>query len=320
MLALRDEIARIGQQAQEARVTVVRSGALGDTILLLPAVDLLRGALPSARVTVVGSPWAERLAPLMARPWTPFPFESPALLPLFAREGCDDASGVFKDADLVVIYSSDPEGLFVRNVQRLCQGTVVCHPVEPPAGVHAACHLAAALTREPPSADGLPLPGLRPPGEDRPRAGPVVLHPGSGGEWKCWPPERFAELAQRLDARVALLEGPADGSACGVVRGYFPAAEIARSSDLEDAAALIASATLYVGNDSGVTHMAAALGTPTVAVFGPTDPAVWRPLGRSVRVVRGRRGWPSVEEVCEAADQLLSERRRQERGCRGDDS
>jgi ADP-heptose:LPS heptosyltransferase len=68
-----------------------------------------------------------------------------------------------------------------------------------------------------------------------------------------------------------------------------------------------ARARLYIGNDSGITHLAAAVGTPVVAVFGPTDPGVWSPRGERVRVVSCAGGWPGVDEVLAAAVGLLAE-------------
>ena len=332
-MLLRNEIRLLGDRTTGARVTVVRAGALGDTIVLLPALQLLTEALPSSRLTVVGSVWAERLVPMLPRPWTVLPFESPDLLPLFAREDCDDASGAFRNADLVVIYSSDPASLFVRNVKRLCAGAVICWPLEPTPGTHAAGHLAAAVTEGPPSTDELPLPSLRVSQQARREAerwlrgqhsgenrAPAMLHPGSGGEWKCWPAQRFAELARRLSAEgtlVVLLQGPADGRACDAVcELLFPdnSTAVGRFESLEDVAALISCAAVYVGNDSGITHLAAALGAPTLAVFGPTDPVVWGPLGSACKLVRGTpaddnpSAWPPFEEVCDAALALMKSR------------
>ena len=330
MLELRHEIRLLAERTPNARVTLVRSGALGDTILLLPIVELLREAVPSAQITVVGSYWADRVAPLLRRPWTVLRFDSLDLLPLFGREDCEDPSGVFREAELVVVCTPELDDIFVRNVRRLCGGTVIPHPVEPPPGVHAACHCAAAVTKGLPQIDELPLPDLVVP----PRAlreaeqwlagrlsgtggPPVVLHAGSGGKWKCWPAERFAGLAQWLGAwgaQVILIQGPADERAVRATGERLPPnipAAVARFESLEYSAALISRAALYVGNDSGITHLAAALGAPTVAVFGPTDPTTWRPLGRSVRVVRGApsdgnpSAWPSLREVCDAASALL---------------
>jgi heptosyltransferase III len=81
----------------------------------------------------------------------------------------------------------------------------------------------------------------------------------------------------------------------------------ARSLPLRTLAATLARASVYVGNDSGVTHLAAAAGTPAVAIFGPTDPAQWSPLGRAVRVLRAdstRLQDVPVAEVLAAADGL----------------
>jgi heptosyltransferase III len=98
--------------------------------------------------------------------------------------------------------------------------------------------------------------------------GTVVLHPFSGSARKNWPLARFQALAARMPLPVEWLVGPEEslsGATC------IP--------DLQDLAAWIAGARAYVGNDSGITHLAAAIGVPTLALFGPTDPAIWSPRG-----------------------------------------
>ncbi|NIA12430.1 MAG: hypothetical protein GWP08_00010 [Nitrospiraceae bacterium] len=110
----------------------------------------------------------------------------------------------------------------------------------------------------------------------------VVIHPGSGGEHKNWPIECFAELASGLEARgrrVTWCMGPAE-------EGVDVVPTLQRAS-LVDLARELASARLYIGNDSGITHLAAAVGCPTIAIFGPTDPAVWGPRGTHVTALRG---------------------------------
>jgi heptosyltransferase III len=103
----------------------------------------------------------------------------------------------------------------------------------------------------------------------------VVLHPFSGSRKKDWPLERFQELAAQLGEPVRWLAGPED---------VLPGAD--RFDDLGDLADWLAGARVYVGNDSGITHLAAAAGTPTVALFGPTDPRVWGPRGERACCVR----------------------------------
>ncbi len=123
----------------------------------------------------------------------------------------------------------------------------------------------------------------------RPGAG-FLIHPGSGGVAKCWPIERYIELATALKS-----DGPVEFVVGEVEMERWTAADLGR---LESVAPLtrcptpmallsrIQSRGVFIGNDSGPTHLAAILATPTVALFGPTDPAVWAPLGPHVTVMR----------------------------------
>lgn len=108
------------------------------------------------------------------------------------------------------------------------------------------------------------------------REGFAVIHPFSGSAKKNWPLEKFRRLASRLEKvmPVRWLRGREDPPLDGAV-------EI---DDLYDVACWLARARLYIGNDSGITHLAAAVGTPVLALFGPTDPRVWAPRGNNVRI------------------------------------
>lgn len=123
---------------------------------------------------------------------------------------------------------------------------------------------------------------------------------------KCWPADRFADVAAELGAPVLLVEGPADAEACRLFLARAPSSPaVARAAGLSVAqlGAVLAACRLFIGNDGGVSHLAAALGVPTVAVFGPTDPGTWSPRGRRVRAVTSgpAGGWPAREAVLEAA-------------------
>jgi len=324
MFPLRHELRRLAGLGRPPRIAIVRPGALGDTVLLLPTVQRIREELPHAALTLVGSHWTSDLVPLLPVPWQFVSFESPELAGLFAERGCCALPAV-RDQDLVVIYTSEPDGAFVRNVRRSCAGLVIPWLVEPPPGVHAACHFAAAVAATLPREDELPIPSLRATSGGRRHAGRwleahglsargplAVVHPGSGGRWKCWPASRFAELVRALAPQGwsgVLLRGPADAGTCQAVESAFSDASVppvAGFDSLEMVAGLIAHADAFVGSDSGVTHLAAALGVSTVAAFGPTDPAVWGPLGRAARAIRGTPAagsswaWPHVADVLDA--------------------
>jgi heptosyltransferase-2 len=190
---------------------------------------------------------------------------------------------------------------------------VIGHDPHPASGEHAARWLARAvfdLVGEP----SQETPVCEPTAEERAQAAewrrrlpPVFLavHPGSGSPAKNWPGERFAAMLQALGAtgEYLLVEGPADDRAAAPLRSG--AAAVARSLPPRVLGALLSSARAFIGNDSGVSHLAAAWGAPTVVLFGPTDPTIWAPVGPRVLVVRSRDGTMEgigVEEVAAALD------------------
>jgi ADP-heptose:LPS heptosyltransferase len=124
----------------------------------------------------------------------------------------------------------------------------------------------------------------------------VAIHPGSGSTEKCWPTARFAEVIKRLwecSYPVLLLSGPADVEVVNDLLQHLslpPTPEmfkIIAGAPLLEVAQHLQQSRCYLGNDSGITQLAAMLGVPTVAIFGPTDPAIWRPVGPFVKVIQG---------------------------------
>ena len=113
-----------------------------------------------------------------------------------------------------------------------------------------------------------------------------VIHPFSGSPRKNWPLERFRELAERLSVPIRWCAGPEEKLDDAV-----------RIANLYELACWLTAASFHIGNDSGITHLAAAVGIPVVAIFGPTDPGVWAPRGEQVRVVSGKLEEITVEQV-----------------------
>ena len=120
----------------------------------------------------------------------------------------------------------------------------------------------------------------------------VLIHPGSGGREKCWPLARFVTVARELtrrDARVCFLIGPVEiewwaEADLAVLAREFPVLRLPAPDAL---AAALTAVKVLIANDSGPAHLAALLGAPTLTLFGPTDAARWRPLGRDARVFSG---------------------------------
>ncbi len=123
----------------------------------------------------------------------------------------------------------------------------------------------------------------------------AIIHPFSGSSKKNWPLSRFQTLSNALPLEVEWLAGPEE-----------ELRDANRFDDLLEAAAWIRGARLYIGNDAGMTHLAAATGVQTLALFGPTDPAVWAPRGENVTVLRNEpiADLP-VPVVLETANRLL---------------
>jgi len=151
-----------------------------------------------------------------------------------------------------------------------------------------------------------------------PGTGVIAVHPGSGGRLKCWPLERYFELIERLqpasDSFVILFTGYAeDGELRKAVSRYARGRKnIFHAADLElmSAASLLSQCGLYIGNDSGFSHLAGMLGCTAVVLFGPTDPLRWRPIGPRVEVVSTGIAAPmtqiTVDEVSERIESIIT--------------
>jgi heptosyltransferase III len=224
------------------------------------------------------------------------PWEAASVASLFTDGGAiaSETRAALSPFDAVLAYTSSP-----ALVQAL--GTtgarVVVHPPHPPdGGPHAARWFAepvvafgADLAASPPLlvATRAEAGAARPWLDRLGGAGFLAVHPGSGSPRKNWPAERFASVVSAIanGAPWLLVEGPAD-AATTTALARLPSVVHAREIPVRVLSALLARAGLYVGNDSGVSHLAAAWGAPVLALFGPTDPAVWAPVGSRVTAIR----------------------------------
>jgi ADP-heptose:LPS heptosyltransferase len=145
------------------------------------------------------------------------------------------------------------------------------------------------------------------------RALVIGFHPGAGKKPNCWPAEGFASVANRLsmefDAAVFVTAGPMDNidinqMTAGLETPYY----LMKNLPLRLVASIIANTRLFISNDTGLMHVAAAVGVPVLSLFGPTDPEQWAPIGSQHRYIVGRDGnmsFISVEEVLETARGML---------------
>ncbi len=127
----------------------------------------------------------------------------------------------------------------------------------------------------------------------------TVLHPFASTPEKTWPAERFLAVAEHLTSPV-FLAGPHDDPAA------FAKFRVVQNAPLAEVKSIIAGAQLFIGNDSGPAHMAAAFGVPSVVLFGPSDPVTWAPWKTEARVLASPEsiGRITVDEVLAAAETL----------------
>jgi ADP-heptose:LPS heptosyltransferase len=120
----------------------------------------------------------------------------------------------------------------------------------------------------------------------------VVIQPGSGGSHKCWHLDNFLAVAKILaneEVEVIFLLGPAEMErlSASAISRIETVTRILTNLSLADVLSVLSNTAGYIGNDSGITHLAAAMGVKTVAVFGPTNPKIYGPIGPAVTILTG---------------------------------
>lgn len=284
------------------RILVIRGGAIGDFVLTLPALKLLRETFPAARIEILGY---KHIAALAERRFYADAVRSIEYGPLssFFAQGSDlsaELTGYFSGFDLIVSYLFDRDQIFERNVRRCGVENFLSCPAKVTGREHAALELARPLAKL-----GIEIldgaARLYPSAADRTvaadllgnRHGTIALHPGSGSDNKNWPIGQWLQLSERVmeaveQASLLVAGGEADATQLASMRAAFQprAVLFAENLPLPHLAATLERCAIFIGHDSGVSHIAAAVGTPSVLLFGPTDPEVWAPANSKVQVLR----------------------------------
>jgi ADP-heptose:LPS heptosyltransferase len=288
-----------------SRIAVIRLRSLGDCVLTTPALELLKTHRPDLRIGVVvedrfralfeGSPHVDDILPPVTRvvaKWHPqmalnFHGGTRSMW-LTAASGAQIRAGFANHA-----YSF----LYTAKIPRAQE------ILGDPRRVHTAEHLASAMFWM-----GVPrteIPRARLSAGPTPLAGAyAVIHPFAATPEKTWPAEGFLAVAEHLRDKAGLepvfLVGPGDDPTA--VPGFVSV----RNAPLSAVKSLLASAQLFIGNDSGPAHIAAAFGVPVVVLFGPSDPVNWAPWRTEGHVLTNPAGIDSIRagDVVAAADAL----------------
>ena len=276
------------------RALIIRPSALGDTLLLTPA---LHHIAKRVAVTLLGrKPGIDFVRPFVTHC---LDYEKGGWHTLFSEEAnCEDLP--LPEVDTVISFLSDPSRKVAKRLETCLKNIpVFTYPPFPPKqeDIHVAVYLASCLKES-----GLPVNPEAAIEEARkkslfeknkpPRSqGMIVFHPGSGSKKKNCPPEFWIELIKNKDLgifqRRVLLLGPAEEEWHELFAKELigVAVEMVISPDHHVLLSLLKDASLYIGHDSGITHLAGLLGTSTIALFKNSNPFQWTPLGPDVTVV-----------------------------------
>jgi heptosyltransferase-2 len=294
-----------------ANILIRSTNWIGDAVMTLPAVAAVRNTFPRARITILAKPWVAELFELYPDIDEIMSFQSPGIhdglsgkwrIAREIRKKQFDAVILLQNAIEAAIiaflagipvragYNSDGRGLLLTHSVQRTKAIREVHQTDyylemvkalgcRPAGMefHLRCGqkydlLAETMLRRHGLAESRLLVGMA---------------PGAAyGPAKKWFPERFASVADKLvdafSAQIVLFGSSGDNDTAAKVQtqATYPMADLTGKTSLKEAMSLMTRCRLFISNDSGLMHVAAALGVPTVAVFGSTNPATTSPPGR----------------------------------------
>ncbi|MCB1069962.1 MAG: glycosyltransferase family 9 protein [Kiritimatiellae bacterium] len=287
--------------ASDPRILVLRGGALGDFILTLPALQALRKRWPRAYIELAGYSHIAHLAKDAGYADHILSLDRAEVARFFA------INPVFTEwqrrwvssFDFVINYLHDPDGSLNDNLRAAgARELLYASPLDLD-GHATATFLKPLVSLALIDCDPVPrIPGRQEPATPDRCLGTTVIHPGSGSPRKNWPVENFMGLAGQLNTQdILFLTGEADVAVVEPIAAFVAEHGFwhLHHPHLSEVVHLFRSAGRYIGNDSGITHLAAACGVPTLAIFGPTDPAVWAPLGAHVTVIQA--GQPAFGDL-----------------------
>lgn len=289
--------------ANQGRILVIRGGAIGDFLVTLPLLAALRSRLPGNRIEVLGYPHIADLARAHGLVEAVHPIDSRPLAGFFAAGSvlAPSLSAFFSGFHLIISHLYDPDLIFQSNIASVSKAQFLqgLHRPDETTDRHATEQILDVLQRLA-IFDADPVPRLAPPLQHPGQPDTLVVHPGSGSPRKNWPEDRWATLLEQVmdgsEARVLLVGGEAEEGRLERLAARLPQErrEILRSQPLVTVAQRLRGCRGFLGHDSGITHLAAALGLPGIALWGPSRAQIWSPRGGDIRLVLAQ---PDLESL-----------------------
>jgi heptosyltransferase-3 len=288
-------------------VLIIYPGALGDLICLEPALRVLARRHSGQPLELMARAELARFAAARMGAGAGHSIDRREMSLLFATAGDQKpARRFFGRFERIYSFFAADNASFRDKLAAAAGGPVSFHPFSPPGAGHVSRGYLRSIGEDgaapvqsriellpediAAASERLAQSGIS-------EGGFVLIFPGSGSRAKNWPADNYAALAARVADRIRSIVaiGPAERE----MRAFFESRKLCVMSELElsEVAGLAALARCFIGNDSGVSHLAAAVGARGVAIFGPTDPSRWGPLGEVEIIRREPLEKIAVEEV-----------------------
>jgi ADP-heptose:LPS heptosyltransferase len=298
-------------------ILVIFPGALGDLICLVPTLRAIARRHPGVPLELMARAELARFATGRLGITHGHSIDRREVAQLFAARGgpvAEEARTFFGSFAQVYSFFAADDAHFRAALEAAAEGRARCFPFRPPGAGHVAAGYLREIVEDVAepfdcsielSREDLDVAEDRLVGLGLEAGHYLMVLPGSGSPAKNWPAGNFVALAKRLASRIRSLVilGPAEST----LEPLFGASGLLTISqvDLIETAALARLSRGFVGNDSGVSHLATAAGAPGLAIFGPTDPARWRPLGRTTVVRREPLSALSPDEVAARISEII---------------
>jgi len=305
------------------RILLIRQGAIGDIVVTLPTLEILRRNYIDTHIEAIGNPDYWEIAHKRYYLDAISKAESALVSELYAEGGqiSKEVSNYFSSFDLIIGYMSDPDGVVTENLKKTGANRVVtCPPFPKGDDLHAADYTALILRGigievNPPlfpmvylneedldfarrflfsiEFNSVEAPLMAPlqsePLPDLANKPFVAIHPRTFGI-KGLSIEKFVNIGKWIETalgrKAIWIMGVAEEENIEKIKSHFPSSPLLFSCSLPKVAAVLSLCQLYIGCDTGISHLAAAVAAPVIALFGPTNPNVWGPRGKNVFILK----------------------------------
>ncbi len=276
----------------QSKLLIIHQGAIGDIVSIFPAIIRLKEKF--CRIDAICKKSIGELASSFKLIEKFYPVEAAFFSSVFSGKADPRIADIFRTYDEIIIFSYSQEletiisSIVNRNIYRI--------PPRPDADIeiHVLDHILNRLAE-----DGLIRNAKRPvtdyfarsmePGNHHDRL-KILIHPGSGSAKKNWASPNFIKVFEKIGSlgmNPEIITGPAEENIAVIMAESLPAgSKIHMLTNLPVLAAMLKQSGGFIGNDSGISHLAAFTGIPTVVIFGPSSPKRWKPFGRSVEALR----------------------------------